>query len=59
MLEELINSRINLIVKLLSNNAKMPTKATSGSAGYDLYSAHDVTIDPGKMQLVKTDISIE
>lgn len=53
--------RVNekLIVNLLSEDATMPTKATSGSAGYDLYSAHDVTIEPGEIQLVRTDISIE
>lgn len=30
----------------LNNNATLPTRATSGSAGYDLYCSEDTTVDP-------------
>ena len=47
-----------LKVKLLSENAKMPTKAYSDDAGYDLYSAIDIFIPAGGQAIVPTDISI-
>lgn len=48
----------DLLVKLLSDDAIMPVRATDGSAGLDMCSAHDVTIPPGQIKLVKTDIAI-
>ena len=48
----------DLLVKLLSDNAVMPQKATDGSAGLDICSAYDVTIPPGHIKLVKTDLAI-
>lgn len=49
---------MSLHVKKLSPNAILPTLATPGSAGYDLYSAYDVTIAPWSHQLVPTDIAV-
>ena len=46
-------------IKTLSENAKVPEYATTGSAGVDLSSAVSLTIEPGKIALVKTNISIE
>jgi dUTP pyrophosphatase len=46
-------------IKTLSENAKVPEYATAGSAGVDLSSAVSLTIEPGKIALVKTNISIE
>mmetsp|Transcript_23363 Transcript_23363/g.33516 ORF Transcript_23363/g.33516 Transcript_23363/m.33516 type:complete len:1554 (+) Transcript_23363:3270-7931(+) len=48
-----------LQVKLLSPNATLPLRATTESAGYDLFSAVDITIQPGNRQLVATDLSIK
>lgn len=48
-----------LRVKRLSENATIPTRATAGSIGYDLYSAQNITIDEFGHGLVKTDISLE
>jgi dUTP pyrophosphatase len=45
-------------VQLLSVNGKLPTKATEGSAGYDLYSAEEKTIAPHSRALIQTDITI-
>ena len=48
----------NLQVKLLSPNAKMPTRGSELAAGYDLSSAQALTIQPGQRALVQTDISV-
>ncbi len=47
-----------LLVKKLSEHARTPEKKTSGSAGYDLYSARTTVIPPRNKEIVKTDISI-
>jgi len=43
----------------LSEYAKAPTRGSSVAAGYDLYAAEEMTIEPGKRACVKTDIQIE
>jgi len=43
----------------LSDSAKAPTRGSAKAAGYDLYSAEEATIEPGKRKLVATDIQIE
>ena len=45
-------------IKKLSENAKIPTQATKGDAGYDLYAAEPVTLEPMQRALIKTDISV-
>lgn len=45
------------IVKL-AEDAKLPTRATCGSAGYDLYSYDEGVILPGSQVLVSTKIAI-
>lgn len=47
-----------LRVVLLSKSATAPKRASEGAAGYDLYAAEDVVIQPGTRRVVKTDISI-
>jgi dUTP pyrophosphatase len=50
----------HLFVKLNSDNAKLPTRGSAKAAGYDIYSAEQITIPAnGKTVCVKTDISIE
>jgi len=39
--------------------AKIPTYKTEGSAGADLYSTMEITIEPGQIVLVKTGIYVE
>lgn len=48
-----------LKVKLLTNNAKLPTRGTEGSAGYDLYAAYDKEIKAWGIAMVETDIAVE
>jgi dUTP pyrophosphatase len=48
-----------LTIKKLEPDAKLPTRATSGSAGYDLYSYDDGKISPGCQVLVSTKIAMK
>lgn len=48
-----------LKVKLLHEDAKLPTRADEGSNGYDLYSVEDVFIPIHTTAIIKTGISIE
>ena len=49
-------SNNNIQFQKLSDKARMPTRANENDAGYDLFSAQDVTIPPGGNELVKTNI---
>lgn len=48
-----------LRIKLLSENATIPTRNNPTDSGLDLYAAEDVIIEPGATAIVKTDIAIE
>lgn len=48
-----------LKVKLLSENAKMPTRGTPGSSGLDVYTPIDVTIPPRGDYLIPLDLAFE
>ena len=48
-----------LKVKLLTPQAKLPTRASDNAAGYDLYSATKTTIPPHSRVRVPTDITIK
>ena len=56
---KVINKNTVFKVKLLHPNAKVPTKADSGSAGYDLYCIEEFTIESFTRILVPTGISTE
>ena len=49
-----------LKIKLLRDNAKLPLRATSGSAAYDIYSANtkDIVLAPGEYKAVPSGIAI-
>lgn len=49
---------VHLSVKLLNENARLPSKGSEFAAGYDLYSADNVVIPRGERRVVKTGISI-
>ena len=42
-----------------SEHAKIPTKGTPFSAGFDLYSAYDYTIPPHSKARISTDIGFD
>ena len=55
---EPIPPRTQLLVKLLSPEAKLPTRGNNNAAGYDLYSCEKMILEPGTRKLVNTGISI-
>ncbi|MBV7272632.1 dUTP diphosphatase [Clostridium sp. PL3] len=50
---------IELKVKRINEEARMPEYAHEGDAGLDLFSVDDLVILPGESKLVKTGIQIE
>ena len=52
---------MELKIKKLKENAKIPHRATNGSAGMDLYAGIDesVTLAPGQLAVIPTGIAIE
>ena len=48
-------------IKMLNEFAKLPTKGSKDSAGYDLYAAvnYDIEIQPHSTQMIDIGISIE
>jgi len=46
-------------VSLVSEHGKLPTKAHTSDAGYDLYSAEDVVINTNQRAVIKTGVSME
>ena len=43
-------------IKEIYDNIKLPRRATSGSAGYDIFAPIDFTIEPGKTVKIPTGI---
>lgn len=52
---------MELRIKKVKDNAKIPKAATSGSAGMDLYACIDekITVEPQKIVVIPTGIAIE
>jgi dUTP pyrophosphatase len=50
---------VNLKVKRLSADARVPTRAHTGDAGLDLYAAEAARLAPGERAMVGTGIAIE
>ena len=44
---------------LLSKDAIVPTRATSGSAGFDLYALNDAVVEDGDVTVVSTGVSVD
>lgn len=51
-------TNIELLVKRLTDQAILPSRGSSGAAGYDLCAAYDMTIPSKGKGMVKTDIAI-
>jgi dUTP pyrophosphatase len=54
-----INYNTTFKVKRLHQDAKVPQKADSGCAGYDIFSVDQIKLAPGERSLVATGISTE
>ncbi len=50
---------MNIKIKKINPRAKIPTQATDGDAGYDLYAVRDMVIPPLSRDIVPTGIQIE
>lgn len=50
---------INVNVKKIIDNAKIPIKAHEDDAGFDLFSIEECTIAPHEYKLIKTGIALE
>jgi len=51
-------NNMNIQIKKLSDQAKIPTQGSKYAAGYDLYAAEEVLVNTIGRKLVKTNISI-
>ncbi len=49
---------VPLFVHRLSEGAKLPSRATAGAAGYDIFSSENTTVPAASRRVVKTDIKI-
>ena len=45
--------------KRLKKDAQIPSRGTHGAAGFDLYAAESLLIDPGRRAMFATGISME
>lgn len=50
---------MHIRVKKLDPNAKLPTRRTSNSAGYDLYALEEVEVKPGETVFIHTGLAME
>jgi dUTP pyrophosphatase len=48
-----------VFVKLLNEDAQVPTKSKRGDAGWDLYSTEDITISGGDRKTIHTGIALQ
>jgi dUTP pyrophosphatase len=49
---------MNINIKLINENAKIPHKSSEDDAGYDLYCSEEVSIKPMERRLVKTGVAL-
>jgi dUTP pyrophosphatase len=50
---------MRLAIRLLTPDAKLPTRSHRDDAGFDLYAAEAVTVGPGQRASVRTGIALE
>jgi len=48
----------DFLVKRVREDARLPRRVRPGDAGFDLYSAEDVTLLPGRREVVPTGIAV-
>ncbi|CAI5494832.1 unnamed protein product, partial [Closterium sp. Naga37s-1] len=53
-----VDPEMSLRVKKLSETAVLPKRGSASAAGYDLSSAHDITVPARGQALVKTDLAV-
>ena len=58
-IKKMVAPRPQLKIKLLNKDSRIPYRAESGSAGYDIFCTKPIEIYPGTRQLVSTGICTE
>lgn len=54
-----MTTRLDVKVKLLSQDARIPAKAHHGDAGWDIYASEAMEVGPGETKIIKTGIALE
>ncbi len=57
-LKEKTMRKFEIIERYANQNPSLPSRATEGSAGYDLSSLEDVTIEPKQIKLIPTGLKV-
>lgn len=52
------NKPIKVQIKRYFEDSKLPTRADSGSAGWDLYAYDDAVVQPGQTQMIASGIAV-
>jgi len=52
-------NKLDVRVKLLSGDARVPAKAHSGDAGWDIFASEAAEVGPGETKIIKTGIALE
>ena len=50
--------KMQLLIKLLTPNARAPTRGSEGAAGYDIYSAEDMLVSARSQNLIPTGLAM-
>ena len=53
------DKELSIKIKLLDNNATIPSRQTDGSAGFDLYSSQEARVSSGCTFKIKTGIALQ
>lgn len=57
--EGCVMMKLDVRVKLLSALARVPAKAHSGDAGWDIFASEPCEVGPGETKIIKTGIALE
>lgn len=52
-------NKLDVRVKLLNEQARVPAKAHSGDAGWDIFASEAAEVGPGETKIIKTGIALE
>lgn len=52
-------SSVNIKIKPLREDCRLPERKTSGSACFDVFASHDVSMEPNATRIIKTGFSMQ
>jgi len=56
---QLLQAKMEVKIKLLSSNGRLPTQGTQGSAGWDVYASENCELDVGQWKKINLGIALE